>query len=193
MATRTSNLDDLRRRVDEIDDRLHDLVMQRAEVVEAIARMKKRDGVASVHPGREALILRRLVARHRGPFPRAVLVRLWRELVSGAITIQGNFAVGVYMPGATPDYWDLARDHYGSHTPMVAFHSVGEALRAWGEARVAVVVLPMPAEGEAAPWWPLLTASGANVPQIVARLPFAGAGREIASLARRTVGRFSLR
>ena len=38
-----------------------------------------------LRPGREALILRRLVARHRGPFSRAVLVRLWRELISGTV------------------------------------------------------------------------------------------------------------
>jgi chorismate mutase/prephenate dehydratase len=176
MATRPPNLDELRRRVDEIDDRLHDLIMQRAEVIEEIAGTKKRDGIATMRPGREAMILRRLVARHRGRFPRAVLVRLWRELLSGTIAMQGNLAVAVYMPRSTPDYWDLARDHYGGHTPMMAFHSASEVLRALGEGRVAVGVLPMPAEGESAPWWPLLTASGAAVPQVIARLPFAGSG-----------------
>jgi chorismate mutase/prephenate dehydratase len=176
MATRPSSLDELRRRVDEIDDRLHDLIMQRAEVIEEIAGTKKRDGVAAMRPGREATILRRLVARHRGRFPRAVLVRLWRELLSGTIAMQGNLAVAVCMPRSTPDYWDLARDHYGGSTPMLAFHSASEVLRALGEGRAAAGVLPMPAEGESTPWWPLLTASGAAVPQVVARLPFAGSG-----------------
>ena len=32
MTTSTSALDDLRRRIDQIDDQLHDLIMQRAEV-----------------------------------------------------------------------------------------------------------------------------------------------------------------
>ncbi len=111
MATSTSALDDLRRRIDQIDDQLHDLIMQRAEVVEAVARAKKRAGIATVRPGREAALLRRLVERHRGRFPRTVLVRLWRELISGAISLQGEFAVAVYAPGGLPDYWDLARDH----------------------------------------------------------------------------------
>jgi chorismate mutase / prephenate dehydratase len=171
----TPSLDDLRRRVDEIDDRLHDLILERAEVIEAIAGAKKSGGISAIRPGREALILRRLVARHRGRFPRAVLVRLWRELLSGAVAIQGKFAVAVFTARG-PDYWDLARDHYGTHTPMIAFHSVGDMLRALGEGRAAVAVLPMPAEGESVPWWPALTASGARVPQILARLPFAGAG-----------------
>src|SRR5690242_13173321 len=110
MATNTSALDDLRRRIDQIDDQLHDLIMQRAEVVQSIARAKQRGGIATVRPGREARLLRRLLERHRGPFPRAVLVRLWRELISGSISLQGEFAVAVQTPGAAPDYWDLARD-----------------------------------------------------------------------------------
>jgi chorismate mutase/prephenate dehydratase len=176
MTTSTSALDDLRRRIDQIDDQLHDLIMQRAEVVESVARAKKRGGIATVRPGREATLLRRLIQRHRGRFPRAVLVRLWRELISGAVSLQGEFSVAVYAPGAMADYWDMARDHYGSHMPMLAFHSATEVLRALSEGRAAVGVLPMPAEGERAPWWPLLTASGATAPRIIARLPFAGRG-----------------
>jgi chorismate mutase len=176
MATDTANLDDLRRRIDQIDDQLHDLIMQRAELVEAIAAAKKRDRLDSLQPGREAQILRRLVARHKGRFPRAVLVRLWRELISGAVAVQGDFSVAVCAVNGAPDYWNLARDHYGSHTRMTAFHSVGEVLRALAEGRADIGVLPTPAEGEREPWWPLLTLAGAAAPRILARLPFAGHG-----------------
>jgi len=75
-----------------------------------------------------------------------------------------------------PDYWDLARDHYGSHTPMIAFHSVGEVLRALAEGRATVGVVPMPAEGEREPWWPLLAIGGGAAPKVIARLPFGGRG-----------------
>ncbi len=176
MATSTSTLDDLRRRIDQIDNQLHDLIMQRAEVVEAVAGTKKRGGIGTIRPGREAAVLRRLVERHKGRLPRATLVRLWRELISGAIALQGDFTVAVYAPPERPEYWDFARDHYGSQVPMLAFHSAGEVLRALSEGRSAVGVLPMPAEGESAPWWPLLAAAGTGAPQIIARLPFAGRG-----------------
>ncbi|MGO8916157.1 MAG: chorismate mutase [Stellaceae bacterium] len=176
MATSTSPLDDLRRRIDEIDDRLHDLLMERAEIVEAVAATKRRGSIAAIRPGREARILRRLVARHRGGFPRTVLVRLWREIFSGAVMMQGDFAVAVAALEEMPDYWDLARDHFGSNIPMIAFHSLGEALRALTERRVAAAVLPVPAEGEREPWWPLLARAGAAAPRVLARLPFAGRG-----------------
>jgi chorismate mutase/prephenate dehydratase len=176
MATSTSDLDDLRRRIDQIDDQLHDLLMQRAEIVDAVATTKKSGRVAVLRPGREALILRRLVERHRGRFPRAVLASVWREIISGTVMLQGEFAVAVCALEEMPDYWDLARDHYGGHTPMVAFHSVGEVLRALAEGRAAVGVLPMPAEGEREPWWPLLARAGAAAPKVMVRLPFAGRG-----------------
>jgi chorismate mutase / prephenate dehydratase len=176
MATSTSSLDDLRRRIDQIDDLLHDLVMQRAEIVEAIANAKKNNGVATIRPGREALILRRLIERHSGRFPRSALVRIWRELMSGAVAMQVDFAVAVYAPNEMPAYWDLARDHYGNSTKMLAFQSVGEVLRALVEGRVALGVLPMPTQGEKEPWWHLLAVSGAAAPRVVVRLPFAGRG-----------------
>ncbi len=176
MATSNVSLDDLRRRIDEIDTQMHDLIMQRAEMVEAIAGAKKRDKAPVVWPGREALIVRRLVERHRGRFPRTVMVRLWRELISGTVAMQGNFAVAVCVPEDMPGYWDLARDHYGSHVAMIAYRSVGEVLRALAEGRAAAGVLPMPIEGERDPWWQILAVSGASAPRVMARLPFAGRG-----------------
>jgi chorismate mutase / prephenate dehydratase len=176
MAPTPSSLDDLRRRIDEIDDRLHDLIMERAAVVEAIGASKKRGQVATLRPGREARILRRLLARHRGSFPRSVLARLWRELISGAVIMQGGGAVAVAALEEMPDYWDLARDHFGSNTPMTAYHSLGETMRALADRKVTVAVLPMPAEGEREPWWPLLARAGSAAPRVLARLPFIARG-----------------
>jgi len=174
--SRTVPLEDLRRRIDEIDDQIHDLLMRRAEVVEAIGNSKKSENAPVLRPGREARILRRLVARHRGRFPRSVLVRLWRELLSGTVAIQTDFQVAVYAPEDASSYWDLARDHYGSHTPMVAYRSLGEVLRAVAENRAGAGVIPMPEQGERAPWWRILAASDAGGPRVIARLPFAGRG-----------------
>jgi chorismate mutase len=176
MSTSTSPLADLRRRIDDLDDRLHDLLMQRAELVEEIAGSKRNSNVPPFRPGREAEILRRLVARHRGRFRRPVLVRLWRELLSGTVAMQADFVVAVYAPDGGSGHWDLARDHYGSHTPMMAYRSMGEVVRAVTEGRAMIGVLPVPDEGEGDAWWRLLAGSGAGAPRVVARLPFAGRG-----------------
>lgn len=170
------SLDDLRRRIDEIDDRLHDLLMERAEMVDAIGAAKRVDGAPVLRPGREAAILRRLMARHRGRFPKAAVLRIWREVVAAHTALQGPFAVAVHIAPGELGFWDLARDHWGSQCSMTPFGSVAQVIRAVTEGQATVGVLPMPQDGESDPWWPQIASEDAATPRIVARLPFGPRG-----------------
>lgn len=177
MSEPRSDLEHLRRRIDEIDDRIEDLLIERVAVVSQVGAHKSRDGSVAAHqPGREAQIIRRLIERGAGAFPPATLVRMWRELLAATVRLQGNFAVAVYVPPEIPGFWDLARDHYGSHTPMTAHRSTAQVIGAVTDGQAAVGVLPMPQEGEADPWWRHLLSTQRDAPQVIARLPFGGRG-----------------
>lgn len=176
MATALPSLEDLRRRIDQLDDALQDVLIHRAELVAQIARLKKTDATPPLRPGREAQILRRLVARHRGPFPRPILVRLWRELLSGTTAMQAEMPIAVFAPANAPGFWDLARDHYGSHTPMTGFRSAGEVVGAVSDGRASLGVLPVPGQGDGEAWWRLLTPGDSPKPRVIARLPFGARG-----------------
>lgn len=190
MTSAPPSLDELRREIDEIDDAVHDLLMRRAELVERVGTTKV-DGV-SLRPAREALILRRLISRHKGPFPRAVLVRIWREILSASVRLQGPFSIAVPTdPDRTgPDYWTVARDAFGSQTPISDYRSAEQVVLAVKEDAAAVGVLPLPYEDDPAPWWPALAVPGERMPRIVARLPFGppgthrGAAPEALAIAR---------
>lgn len=170
------DLEILRRRIDEIDDRLQDLLIERMEIVSRVAENKQRSGGVAPHqPAREAEILRRLVARGRGAMPAASLVRIWRELLAATTRTQGPFTVAVCVPPQGPSFWDIARDHYGSHTPMLTFGSATQVIRAVAEGRATIGVLPMPQE-EADPWWRHLLSDRESAPHVIARLPFGGRG-----------------
>src|SRR5207237_3305309 len=113
MSEIPSDLDGLRRRIDEIDDQLQDLLIERLEIVAGVAAHKRGTGAIAAHqPAREAEIIRRLV-RRKGGFPAATLIRMWRELLAATVRLQSSFAVAVYAPPQALGYWDLARDHYG--------------------------------------------------------------------------------
>lgn len=170
----TPSLQDLRRQIDEIDDAIHDLIMQRADIVVHVAAAKNIGDALPIRPAREAAMLRRLAGRHRGPFPYPSLARMWHEMIAASTMIQSSYSIAVYADETRHALWDLARDQFGSQTPMRAAatprRAVAQVLA--GEADVAVV--PMPEAGEADPWWPdLLVSDG---PRIVARLPFGGVG-----------------
>ncbi len=176
MPAAPSDLAELRRRLDEIDDRLHDLLIERGEIISMVAASKRDGKLAASQPGREAEIIRRLVGRHHGDFPVATLVRMWREMLAATVRLQSPFVVAVFAPVEAQGFWDLARDHYGSNTPMSAYHSVGQVIRAVADGHASIGVLPMPQEGEADPWWRHLLSKDENAPRVVARLPFGARG-----------------
>ena len=175
-------LESLRRDIDAIDDAIHDLIMRRAEVANAI-REAKRDHRIKLRPAREAAILYRLMVRHRGSFPRRELARIWRELIVATLSIEERFSVAVHVPDGEVGYCALARDHYGSFTPM-STHGSGQGVITAVRAREATLgILPLPQKDDAAPWWRHLVTDTADAPRIVARLPFFGGGNGAAGLS----------
>ena len=97
MSDTPSDLEELRRRIDEIDDRLQDLLIERMEIVARVgAHKRSAGGVAAHQPAREAEIIRRLVSRNHGGLPPATLVRMWRELLAATTRLQGAFTIAVY-------------------------------------------------------------------------------------------------
>ena len=172
MSDGKPNLAALREELDSIDNALHDLLMRRAAIAAGVRASK---GDAPVwRPAREAQILRRLMTRHTGPFPRATIIQLWREIVSAMVRLQGEFAVAVYAQDGERLCRDMARDHFGGDTPLSLHSSARAVLNAVQEGTATVGVLPIPEDSEEAPWWPTLAgiARGGNV-SVCARLPFA--------------------
>ncbi len=170
MSSPDPRLDLLRQDIDAIDTAIHDLIVKRGTIVEDIRKIKKRSGPA-LRPGREATILRRLAAKHQGAFPLPALVCLWREMMGGFTHMQQPFSAAVCtQDGSGGDR--LARDHFGSMTPLVAMPSAAACVRAVAEGTADVAILPVPAEGEPEVWWPLLMSNDKKTPQVVARLPF---------------------
>lgn len=168
------SLDALRREIDEIDTALHDLIMRRCEVVEHISAAKGSNPASSMRPGREAEILRRLAERHRGQFPRGSLVRIWREMIAALTAMQGPYSIAVYSDGSDRGYWDMARDHFGSHTDLTPHASRRDVLAEVFEGRATHGVLPFPSDHDDPPWWGRLY--GQDAPRVVLRLPFGDPG-----------------
>ncbi|RDD61902.1 chorismate mutase [Ferruginivarius sediminum] len=176
MTSADPSLPDLRREIDEIDNQIHDLLIRRGELQAAVVRAKQGSSVY-IRPGREAMVLRRLCARHQGRFPKAVLVRIWREIFSAGLSLQGEFSIAVLNGGGCGnDLRALARDHFGALTPFSDMGTAARVLQAVADGKATVGVLPMPESEESEPWWPRLARAGGQVPRIIARLPFAGPG-----------------
>ena len=175
----------LRAEIDAVDSQLHDLLMGRPDLAAQVGEVKARvqplggtpaDGSKFIRPAREALILRRLVARHQGRLPKAVIVRMWREMISALLQVEGPFVVPLQAPKGETALWDLARDHYGSRVKITPMAGSADVMSAVARGKATVGILPMPRLGERSPWWPELLATGESVPHVMGRLPFGDIG-----------------
>lgn len=175
MTTTARSLDDLRAEINAIDTQLHELIRRRGALADEIAEIKRRESIDAVRPGREAEILRRLVERHDGRFPPGALLRIWREMIASITRMEmPGYSVAVYAAGEDQGYWDLARDQFGSRTPMTVHSSARDVIAQVFDGAAALGVVPCPTEDDPGTWWPNLCMPDA--PRIVYRLPFFGRG-----------------
>ncbi|WP_428491896.1 chorismate mutase [Rhodopila sp.] len=163
---RSGDLPALRAELDRIDNTLHDLLMERAGIVEYVARSAKP---AAFRPGREASIIRRLLGRHRGALPSAAVVRIWRELLAGTTAMQGGFSLSVCDDHQAASLTQLAREHFGALTPLRTRTTADQALQDVSERIASVAVLKYPSEIET--WWVALLRRQPKL-HIIARMPF---------------------
>ena len=182
------DLEALRGEVDRLDRSMVELLAERLRVVREIARIKNTAaaGQPAIRPGREAVILRRLVEQAGERFPAGTLVRMWRELLAATTRAQAPLAVVACVPAAQPALWDLARDHFGATVPLERTAEWRHALTLLADGLADLAVLPLPAPDT--PWWTHLPGGEVRPLRVVARLPFGPAGPQLAGQGAMVVG-----
>jgi chorismate mutase len=186
MQERIGTLEDLRNEIDQIDDALQDLLIRRAEISHAIAKVKQptaRNGngalVPALRPAREAAILRRLLMRHKGDLPPRVLARIWREIIAASLRVQSKFHLHVYAGENQTAFADLAHAHFGSLTPIRSHTRPSLVVHACAEEPNSLGIVPLPEIEEAGPaWWAQLAPAGEKGPRVLAKLPFVVDGED---------------
>lgn len=161
----------LRSELDGIDNAIHDLLLCRAGVVERVATQGGK-GAVPIRPGREADIIRRLLARHTGHLPRRLIARWWRELFAATTAMQGSYVVAVCETEPGNHFVQAAREHFGALTPLRVHPSPSQALAEVSAGTAISAVLPMPQEGDTGAWWTALLHRDDPRIHVIARLPF---------------------
>jgi chorismate mutase/prephenate dehydratase len=94
------SLDDLRNRIDDVDDRILRLLDERARVVGEVARFKREENLPTYDPERERLVLDRLASR-AGPFPSEAIRAVYREVMSACLALEQPITVSYLGPEGT--------------------------------------------------------------------------------------------
>jgi chorismate mutase len=85
-----SRLDELRRRIDEIDEQLVTLLSARAACALAIGHEKKTAGLEVYQQSREAEVLRHVQQINAGPLDDSAMKRLFERIIDEARRLERN-------------------------------------------------------------------------------------------------------
>lgn len=149
-------IEDVRAEIDRVDKALLSLIAQRLDLAGEVRRAKS--GQRFWRPAREESHIRELAAATQHTPPELVS-RIWAELMSASIALQGPMKLHVALEGDMLDVWALVRDRFGAAIPAVSYPTASSALAAAYADDEGVAVLPAP--GGMNSWWTALGARGA--------------------------------
>ncbi len=113
MPARLNQLGRVRRSIDRVDRALLALLNRRMRLGAAVARIKRRERLPALAPGREEQLLRALVRRNPGPVTESALRAVWREILSASRSVGSAERVACAGP-ADGDSVAAARARFGS-------------------------------------------------------------------------------
>lgn len=136
------DLGDWRSRINNLDNQILLLLNQRAEAALQIGDLKRRQGMPSYVPEREAEVLHRLTAANAGPLPAGAIGAIWREVVSACRQLEHPLTVAFLGPIATFTHQaSLAR--FGSAAEYRPSRTIAEVFDDVERNRVSYGVVPV--------------------------------------------------
>jgi len=123
-------LDALRTQIDALDERIVELLNQRAKVVVEIGKLKQQQNAPIYAPDRERLILQKLRSLNRGPLPDRTLEAVYRELMSGSFALEKPLRIAYLGPHGTFSHAAAAKKFGASvdYVPLTDIPAVFEEI-----------------------------------------------------------------
>jgi chorismate mutase/prephenate dehydratase len=134
----------VRDRIDAVDEKIHQLLNERARLAQQVGLSKSRDGktVDFYRPEREAEVLRRARERNRGPLRDEEVLRLFREIMSACLAQQEPLKVAYLGPEATFSQTAVLT-HFGHSVRSLPLGSIDEVFHEVESAAADFGVVPI--------------------------------------------------
>src|SRR5580765_2514113 len=138
----------LRNRIDAVDRELLDLLNRRAELVQQVGEVKRKEGSVAFRPEREAQVIDTLKSLNGGPLRTESVAPIWREIMSACRALETPTRVAYLGPAGT--FSELAAlGYFGSSIVKVLCANADEVFHATsaGAADFGVVPVENSSEG----------------------------------------------
>ncbi len=122
-----ADLAQIRERIDAIDAQIHAQISERARLAQLVGISKSSSGKAVdfYRPEREADVLRKALARNRGPLRDEEIARLFREIMSACLAQQEPLKVAFLGPEGTFTQAAVLK-HFGSSVRALPLPAIDE-------------------------------------------------------------------
>ncbi len=139
----------VRAQIDGIDREIQSLIADRAQWAQQVGKAKGKLAAAVDYyrPEREAQVLRRVVDRNDGPLADAVLVRLFREIMSACLAQQEPLKVGYLGPEGTFSQ-QAVHKHFGHSAKGLPLASIEEVFDEVAAGHADFGVVPVENSGQ---------------------------------------------
>lgn len=136
------NLEELRERIDTIDERLVALLNERTELALRIGRRKEAENAEVYVPAREKAVLDRVARLNAGPLPEDAIRAIYREIMSASISLERPVNVAYLGPPATFTH-QAARLRFGASVAYLPCQTIAEVFAAVQRGDCAYGVVPI--------------------------------------------------
>ena len=148
MTIHLPNIDNIRQMIDEKDQQMRHLLIERAELVMQIGVAKKAVIIQedkphiALRPAREAIILRRLLEQDSGHLPKSVLIAIWREIIASFCNLQSEFTVAYWGENEPDAARDMVRYYFGHIVTVKRCQTVRTVLQSVSDNKATIGIVP---------------------------------------------------
>ncbi len=138
----SEGLRNLRKRIDEIDKQILELLNKRGEIAIQISELKQENSFNIYDPAREREIERNIKRINLGPLSTNSVLSVFREIISGCRSLQKPIRVAYLGPQGTFSHQAAFRE-FGSSAELAPVKSVEDVFEEVKKERVSFGVVPV--------------------------------------------------
>jgi chorismate mutase/prephenate dehydratase len=140
--SRNESVDALRKKIDQIDEKIVALLNDRASLAQKIGHSKSLNHQEVYVPNREKEVLHRVSQLSNGPLPEHAIRAIFREVISASRALEAPIKVAYLGPEATFTH-AAAREKFGSSAALKPAATIAEVFEEVGQGRAVFGVVPI--------------------------------------------------
>ncbi len=139
---RTESVDGLRKKIDQVDEKILELLNQRAGLARKIGHTKDLGNEEIYVPSREKAILQRITSLNQGPLSEQAVRFIYREVLSASRSLEASIRVSYLGPEATFTHM-AARERFGLSSTFLPVASISDVFQEVNQGRADYGVVPI--------------------------------------------------